>query len=163
MSPLRINLRHLATKDLLLEGDLSPAELELDGLDSLVHAREAVRYELEVQKMDEGLLITGQVSTELHCECARCLKPFVMELKLSQVVLELPLEGEEKVPIDGDFVDLTPYLREDIVLAFPQHPLCDPECVGLKQEHASGAEAPAGAKSQMTSSVWSVLNELKLK
>ena len=46
-------------------------------------------------------------------------------------IADLPLVGEEKVAVDNDCVDLTPYLREDILLAFPQHPLCEPDCRGL--------------------------------
>jgi len=41
----------------------------------------------------------------------------------------LPLEGEEKTPVDNDCVDLTPFAREDMLLEFPQHPVCEPEWV----------------------------------
>ncbi len=37
------------------------------------------------------------------------------------------------VPIKNDCVDLTPWVREDILLGFPQHPLCRPDCGGLKE------------------------------
>ena len=30
-----------------------------------------------------------------------------------------------------DSVDLTAVIREDILLAFPAHPVCDPHCAGL--------------------------------
>jgi uncharacterized metal-binding protein YceD (DUF177 family) len=64
-------------------------------------------------------------------------------------------------------VDLTPYVREDIFLAFPQHPLCDVNCSGLKtpKENAvpgpvvGGGEDGAGAGK---ASPWSVLDKLKL-
>jgi uncharacterized metal-binding protein YceD (DUF177 family) len=64
----------------------------------------------------------------------------------------------------NDCVDLTPYVREDIFLAFPQRPLCDPNCSGLKtpankSEHGPAASGEAPGDS---SSPWSVLDKLKL-
>ena len=75
----------------------------------------------------------------------------------------LPLEGEEKVPIDNDCVDLTPYLREDILLEFPQHPLCDADCRGLPAKETGKAKkpAPAGDSSQQEPSAWADLDKLK--
>ncbi|MBI5383209.1 MAG: DUF177 domain-containing protein [Verrucomicrobia bacterium] len=162
MRVLTVNLRHLATQSLRLEGELRPAELELEGLDPLVRVSGVVSFDLEVQKMDDGLLITGRVATWLECDCVRCLKTFAVPVDLDNYAVQLPLEGEDAVLRDGDFVDLTPYLREDIVLAFPQHPLCGPGCAGLDQKPSPGGQAQPGQESQTTSSVWAVLNDLKL-
>ncbi len=74
--------------------------------------------------------------------------------------MHLPLEGEDKVAIDNDCVDLTPFVREDMLLEFPQHPLCKPDCAGLKKKtkvrSADGNEAVAKP------SVWTELDKLKL-
>jgi uncharacterized protein len=64
------------------------------------------------------------------------------------------------VTISNDVVDLTPYIREDIVLAFPQHPLCKPDCQGLENPR-KGSAADAQHESELTSSAWSELNKLK--
>jgi uncharacterized metal-binding protein YceD (DUF177 family) len=54
---------------------------------------------------------------------------------------------------------LTPYLREDILLEMPQHPLCEAGCAGLpnraEQNKTKGASPTEG------SSAWSELNKLK--
>ncbi len=64
------------------------------------------------------------------------------------------------MPVDNDLVNLTPYLREDILLALPQHPLCEPECGGLKlPARAKDPEKTAGK----TASAWDALDKLKLK
>ena len=105
------------------------------------------------------VLVTGSLALPLDCECARCLKKFKTELKLTHWAVHLPLEGEDKVPVDNDCVDLTPFIREDILLEFPQHPLCKPDCAGLKNKAArrvATAENPARA-------VWAELDKLKLK
>jgi uncharacterized metal-binding protein YceD (DUF177 family) len=62
-----------------------------------------------------------------------------------------------------DCVDLTPYLREDIVLALPQKPLCEPECGGLGSPPPAATGPPsAGQVSEPTSPEWATLNKLKL-
>ncbi len=163
MRPLTINLRHLVKRDLRLQGTLSAQELELVGLDELVRVAEPVRYDLQVEKLDRNLLVRGHLAVGLECQCVRCLKRFALAIDLPGFATDLPLEGEEAVPREGDFVDLTPYLREDILLVFPQHPLCEAGCVGLARPPApEGAEAQPGQESRTTSSAWAALNELKL-
>jgi uncharacterized metal-binding protein YceD (DUF177 family) len=64
--------------------------------------------------------------------------------------------------INNDCVDLTPYVREDILLAFPQHPLCDPECGGLPDASAGKTSDVGGkGKTEAVSSAWAELNKLK--
>lgn len=161
--PLVINLRHLEHKNLELKGELPPEELDLAQADELIHVNQPVQYELEAQRLDGDLLVQGTLNVELDCECARCLKPFKRKLDFDSWAAHLPLKGEEKIATDGDFVDLTPYIREDILLAFPQHPLCESECGGLKNRPATGAKDSSGAdQMEETSSAWSELNKLKL-
>ena len=163
--PLLFNLRLLERKQsLTLAGELSPAALELEGLDELVHALVPLKYQLEVQELDDSILVQGSLRLTLRCECARCLKPYTHELVLDGWACHLPLEGDEKPAVTNDSVDLTPYLREDILLAFPQHPLCEPECGGLPNPLRNAANDPgAGHQSKGTSSAWSELDKLKLK
>jgi uncharacterized protein len=159
--PLTVNLRHMAQRDLRLEGALGPEELELVGLDAMVRVSGAVAYSLRAQKLEQSLLVRGRLVFALECVCVRCLKTFSRQVDLPEFAVDVPLVGEEAAA-EGDFVDLTPYVREDILLAFPQHPLCEPGCVGLSKPAPPASEAQPGKESQMTSSVWAALNELKL-
>ena len=160
--PITVNLRHLAAQDLPLKGEIPADELELNQVDTVIHVSEPVIYDLVAQKMATGILVTGRLTVRLECECVRCLKVFPLLLDLKEFAVELPLEGEEAVVLEGDLADLTPYLREDILLAYPQHPLCEPGCAGLPNQSGVGRENHPGEASQMTSSAWSVLNKLKL-
>jgi uncharacterized metal-binding protein YceD (DUF177 family) len=162
MNPLTLNLRHLATRDLDLVGSLSSKDLELDALDPLITEVGPVSYALKVEKMERSLLITGTWELQLSCQCSRCLKPFPLGLGSKAVILELELQGEEAVTVDGDFVDLTPHFREDILLAFPQHPLCGPGCRGLESLAPKDNAMQPGDKSAEASSAWAVLDKLKL-
>ena len=162
--PLLINLRHLEEHELHLKGELPVAELDLELKDDMCRAEKPLRYNLEVQAIETEILVQGELDLTLKCECVRCLKTFEHTLKLEKWALLLPLEGEEKAPVDNDCVDLTPYLREDILLEFPQHPLCETDCRGLPTKQAGKAKkATKPGDSQEEPSAWAELDKLKLK
>src|SRR2546426_24386 len=128
--PVTFNIRHLEERTLVFKDELPAAELDLATADELIHLSEPLSYTVEVEKLDKGILVQGTLKLTVQCECARCLKPFRHRILLDPWACHLALEGEEKVVINNDCVDLTPYIREDILLAFPQQPLCEPECKG---------------------------------
>ena len=159
---LNVNLRHLEEHSLQLQGQLTVADLDLDIQDELIHVENPVEYDLEIDKLDEALLVEGRISLRLKCECARCLKEFPYDLVINPFTLHVPLSGEDAIPINNDCVDLTPYLREDILLGFPQHPLCEPECRGLLgQSQGNAKKANKTGRDQTQSSAWAELNKLK--
>jgi len=161
--PLRFNIRHLEHKNLTLDGELPASELGLDQIDELIHVMLPVRHQLEVERHERSILVHGALKLTLQCECVRCLKSFEHRLDLMQWTCLLPLDGEDKVLISNDCVDLTPYLREDILLAFPQHPLCEPECRGLPAAPQTNVKPSSGvSRSDGVSSAWAELNKLKL-
>jgi uncharacterized protein len=160
--PLQVNLRHLETHEIKIKGELPAAELELELRDDMCRADKPLQYDLEVQQLEQELLVQGHVRLPLTCECVRCLKSFVHNLDLPHWTRLLPLEGEEKTPIDNDCVDLTPYLREDILLEFPQHPLCETECRGLPaKETGKAKKATKPGDSNQEPSMWADLDKLK--
>ncbi len=162
MLPL-VNLRRLETHSVRLEDELSVAELDIDPRDEVIRLARPLKYDLEVQKVDKGLLVLGSLSLNLECQCVRCLKSFQYRLELPGWTCHLPLHGEERVAIVNDCVDLTPYVREDILLEFPRHPLCDPECSGLpKTSHGKPANFSGAGKTEVDLSAWAELDKLKL-
>ncbi|MEY2466192.1 MAG: hypothetical protein QOD03_713 [Verrucomicrobiota bacterium] len=157
--PIVINLRHLEDEDLDLQGELPVAELDLDLRDELIRAEQPLRYDLQIQRLDESLLAQGSLRLQLDCQCVRCLKSFKYNLDLDHWTRHLELAGEEKTPVVNDCVDLTPMVREDILLEFPQHPLCEADCRGLSVGKASKTSDPTPQES----SAWAELDKLKLK
>src|SRR5689334_7700658 len=101
---LLINLRHLEKAPVRLKGELAVAELELEGVDELIHPDGPLKYELAAEKIEKNVLVQGRLSLNLRCECARCLKPFKQCLELADRTLYLPLEGEESAPVANDCV-----------------------------------------------------------
>ncbi len=130
---LLVNLRHLEKHDVSLTGELSAKELDIELHDEMLHVSGPLTYRVEAQALDESVLVRGQLSLPLACQCVRCLRPFALQLELPDWTCLVPLSGDEKAPVHGDSVDLTPFLREDILLELPQHPLCKPDCGGLKR------------------------------
>ena len=160
--PLAVNLRHLANQNVLLQGELPLDELDLETHDEMIRASGPVSHDLEAQLLDDNLLVRGSLRVTLACQCVRCLKPFAFELKLADWTCLLPLKGEDRVSVNSDSVDLTPQIREDILLAFPQHPVCDPECRGWATAVSDEKKARGPEKTEPGSQVWSALDKLKL-
>ena len=156
--PLTFNLRHIDKKDLSLCGTLPAEELELELHDDISRASGPLAYELAVQLMEGAALVQGKVSLPMEFTCVRCLKQFERPLVLDGWVCHLPLVGDDAEPVVNDLVNLTPHVREDILLALPQHPLCDPECGGLKLPQR---EAPSRTP-EKAPSAWDELDKLKL-
>ena len=162
--PLTVNLRHLENRNLDLRGELPLADLEFDARDEMIRVTHPLHYDLEIELLDDALLVQGLLRIKLDCRCVRCLTDFEYELELDPWTLHLPfepLEGEEATTIKNDCVDLTPHMREDILLGFPQHPVCRPDCGGVKQASVGKARKTAG-NDESKPSAWAELNKLKL-
>lgn len=155
---LSVNLRHLEKHEVHLQGELPVETLDFGVKDELIRLVQPLRYDLHVEKLHDAVLATGSLRLTLDCECVRCLKKFKFHLNLPHWACHLPLAGEDRVPVDNDSIDLTPFVREDMLLEFPQHPLCKPDCEGLKKTKAG----KAAGKIESRSSAWAELDKLKL-
>jgi uncharacterized protein len=159
---LVVNLRHLAKHSLALQGELPARGLDIDTRDEVIRVAQPLRYDAEVQKLDKSLLLRGALRLTLDCRCVRCLKPFQHPLVLEDWTCHVPLDGEDAAPVLNDCVDLTPYLREDILLELPRHPLCDPECRGLPRASGVKAKKRGAGLTGKGSSAWAELDKLEL-
>ncbi len=159
---LRFNLRHLEKASLTLRGELPIAELDLGEPDELIRLPPRLHYDLVAQTLGQAVLVQGRLELTLTCECVRCLREFPYPLVLAEWTAHLPLSGEERVAVVDDCVDLTPLVREDILLAFPQHPVCRSECQGLPRALPPRGRQPREVPSADPDvSVWAVLDKLK--
>ena len=92
-------------------------------MDSRIKTIHPFAYDLKVSKVSNELLIRGEVELPLSCVCDSCLQDFDHSVVTDDIchVIENP----------PDTVDLTNYIREDILLAVPQIYVCDDDCKGL--------------------------------
>jgi uncharacterized protein len=161
--PLSVNLRHLTRHPVVLKGELSVAELELETHDEMVRAGLPLQHDLEVQLLEDSLLVRGSLRLTLDCDCVRCLKHFQYRLELKDWTCYLPLKGEEKVPVVDDSVDLTGVIREDIFLTLPAHPVCDARCAGLTGAKPGSKKNKGSGPTASSQSAWTELNKLKFR
>lgn len=159
---ISVNLRHLEAHPLHIEGQVPVSELDIEIHDEVIQLSKPLKYDLEVQNLEDGLLIQGQLCLALDCQCVRCLKRFEYTIELDPWTAHLPLQGEEAAPVVNDCVDLTPSVREDILLEFPQHPLCERDCRGLRSGSVGKSKTSSDlGQPEKGSPAWNELNKLK--
>ena len=94
----------------------------------------------------------------VELRCVSCLEKFPHDITVAAFALHQELHGPETI-------DLTPAMREDILLNLPAHPHCDREgtrpCPGALPENPTAAgQERAEAKREHD---WEALDKLKLK
>ena len=154
---MKIHLRQIPEDGLHLEGEESSAAYDLPAEDHL-RPLGPLHYSLDAGSSATSLWVTGEIDLDLELECVRCLEKFEYPLVVPDVVMQTELPPQETV-------DLTPYLREDILLALPAHPHCDWSgervCPGRQEAKGESAESAEGeGDPARASSAWEVLDQI---
>ena len=103
----------------------------------------ALRWDFTARLFDTELLVTGSASAEFEGCCARCGKPF-------RFTVAEPLSFSVDVGASAVEVDLTPEIREAVLLALPLNPLCRDDCPGLCPRCGKSLESGACACERAT-------------
>ncbi|MBE2181675.1 MAG: hypothetical protein IAE97_14510 [Chthoniobacterales bacterium] len=149
---IAVHLQQIPPEGLHLEGEDDAGFLDLGE----IHAKPAgpVRYSLDVGLSGGGLFATGVVSAKVELTCVACLRPFVYEAVADPFAAQVEIDGRE-------LVDLTPWVREELLLALPNHPRCDylaDQSCPFTQPENGGGGAPKNAES-----AWDQLDKLKIQ
>jgi uncharacterized protein len=111
----------------------APADLGIEVLS--VPEGSPVEFDLRLEAVMEGVLVTGTAEAGLVGECVRCLDAIdddiVADFQELFVYDESDAGEDEASRLEGDLVDLEPLLRDAVVLALPFQPLCREDCPGL--------------------------------
>ncbi len=88
-----------------------------------------------VGRTPQGILVQADFTADVNAECVRCLAEFDQSLKASFQELfafrsRSVTDSGLYVPEDGN-IDLSPLVREYILLDMPIKPLCREDCKGL--------------------------------
>ncbi|HYD47089.1 MAG TPA: DUF177 domain-containing protein [Terriglobales bacterium] len=97
---------------------------------------------LQYHRTGDDLVFLGRIAGKVIGHCARCLEPYPFDLAAdcSLIVVPKPDVSEEAELADedlnlsfyqGDEIDLSPLIREQLILALPTKPLCSEDCQGL--------------------------------
>ena len=132
-----------------------------------VRAVGPISYALDVGTDQHAIWATGTAAMDVELECVRCLEKFIYPLEAPEFAAHVDLEDEETA-------DLTPLVREDMILALPAHPHCDwagdKVCAGLARtaSPANGEVVSAHDRRRWNRTACAiprgiVLNQLKLR
>lgn len=95
---------------------------------------------LRLTRTRQGVVVQGTLTTSTLIECVRCLTEFSLpyQFELSELFVyppPIPLSPLDPYIVDeGGFINLSPILREEGILAVPIQALCLPDCKGLCPE-----------------------------
>jgi uncharacterized protein len=148
---------------------MAPAPKDL-GLE-LVGVPEGTQLDLDLrlESVSEGVLVSGSVTGPITGECGRCLRPVsdTLDVTIQELyayensTTDETTDEDEVSRMQGDLINLEPVLRDAVVLALPNHPLCREDCPGLCPEcGAHWDELPADHSHQQVDPRWAQLGRL---
>ena len=147
---MKAHLKQIPAEGLHLEGEeaCSIPQLEAEG----IRCAGPLHYNIDIGVSSGALWANGSLSQPVELRCVSCLEKFVHEIEVPAFAVHTELRGPEAV-------DLTPFIREDLLLNLPAHPHCDRDGGRIcKAKHIEVSERGAKGKSN-----WSELDKLKLK
>ena len=146
---MKIHLKQIPAQGLHLDGDeVCPInDLEAEG----IRCAGQLHYNIDVGIAGGSLWARGSLLQPVELSCVSCLEHFVHEIEVAGFAVHIELHGPETV-------DLTPQMREDLLLNLPAHPRCDRDgsrvCKGKQPETVE-----QDTKRKLD---WSALDRLKL-
>jgi uncharacterized protein len=147
---VKVHLKQIPTEGLHLEGDeeCPILELETEG----IRCVGPLHYSIDLGVTSGALWANGSLSQAVELRCVACLEKFTHEIQVPAFAMHTELRGPETV-------DLTPFMREDLLLNLPAHPHCDRDAGRVcKPKQVETSEQDTTRKSD-----WSALDQLKLK
>jgi uncharacterized protein len=147
---MKIHLRQIPAGGLRLEGDEECLLPELDPQQA--RCAGPLHYALDLGVSEGALWASGELSQPVELRCVRCLEAFPFEIKVPQFSVHIPLSGPEEI-------NLTPFLREDVLLNLPAYPHCDREGGRICPVPA----VKSGDTPEKRAPDWSALDELKIR
>ncbi len=120
----------------------APGELVLE--DERVRLLIAPTISGEIRQRAGRVDVSGRLAARVQLECDRCLKPVELpvdsKFKLeyvtaadyqAQQVVELTEEDLDLSVFDGEAIDIDELVTEELLLAIPDHVLCQDNCKGI--------------------------------
>ena len=113
-----------------------------------LHFSGPIQVRLDLSRTGRIVLVKSRVEARVRCTCARCLDPFALnlssEFKMSlrprpdpglapPEGIELSREDLETDFYEGEEVDLSPLIQDQVLLTLPPKVICREDCRGLCQ------------------------------
>ncbi len=150
---MKIDPRKIPESGLTLQGSLPVADYAIPAEN--ITGWSTLDYSLQVNRNGSEITVTGTLEASFQIQCARCLDPIPWKLEIKDFcqILSVP---EEAV------ADLTPLIREDIILALPLAPRCELDSAG-RCPRSGRVFAPGkdDLAEKRRATVWRDLDQLK--
>lgn len=138
-----INLKELPQGEKIIHTSLNKGEIGISGHEKDFELIGDVNTHIIFRKSRTTVNINITVIYTLKLQCSRCLDLF--EKKYKETESFVFREGEEKIKKEKSLseediytyfyateeIDLSPLIRDIIILSVPMKPLCKPQCKGL--------------------------------
>jgi uncharacterized protein len=121
---LIVDIARLQPEGEIFSGETAAGLMDM-GARAICEPVGGIAYQIHVEQIGQELLARGRVSLGFRCACSRCGESFALE------VVETAFFADFEVTAGTEFVDLTPEMREAIMLALPGYPVCREDCKGL--------------------------------
>ncbi|MDE3074588.1 MAG: DUF177 domain-containing protein [Chloroflexota bacterium] len=134
--------------------------------------RGPVHLELQLTRINEGLLARGDVETVLLTTCSRCIEPAEQAIRFHfeeefRPTIDI-VTGQPVKPVDPDepaftidanhVVDMDEVVRQGVVMEAPMHPLCHASCRGLCPQCGNNLnQGPCGCRAEEPSGTMAAL------
>lgn len=92
---------------------------------------------LRLNRTRQGVVAQGTLHAASVVECVRCLTPFeyLYDVEIADLFVYPPPASPDPQNLmiidEGGFIDLSPIMREESILAVPMQAVCRPDCQGL--------------------------------
>jgi len=147
---MKVHLKQIPAQGLHLEGEEDCPIKEMEAEEIRCAGR--LHYDIDLGVAGGALWASGSLSQPVELRCVSCLENFVHEIQVPTFAVHTELRGPETV-------DLTPFMREDLLLNLPAHPRCDKDGDRVcKATNLESADQDTQRKPD-----WSALDKLKLK
>lgn len=136
-----------------------------------------IDFDLRLESVSDGVLVTGTAVVSVAGECGRCLEPLAYDTEVDiQELFQYPAtdargrqvsesedEDEDLPTLEDDLLDLEPTLRDAVILALPLQPLCQPDCRGMCTECGANLNDEPEHQHEVVDPRWSALQNLATK
>jgi uncharacterized protein len=152
---VKIHLKQIPVEGLHLKGD---EDCLISGLEAEgIRCAGPLHYNIDVGVSAGALWANGSLMQPVELRCVTCLQKFVHDIKVPAFALHTELHGPE-------MINLTPFMREDILLNMPAHPRCDRDggrkCKAATPKYSNLEEQERETKRERD---WEALDKLKIE
>jgi uncharacterized protein len=155
-------------------GSFAPSEIDLDI--ETTRLKNAVKVEGELTKRIVQTDVKGEIFAEVETECSRCLLATKLKLEITFEAAFITAENyteaketelkEDDLDVsifNGDKIDVTELVREQILLNLPEQAFCRENCRGLCEKCGANRNLiDCNCEEKEVDPRWQGLRELKI-